>query len=90
MATGGDRIVPTCRQRREIAHRTGPYDRRMADTATCDSCGRDEPPDGLDEVRRVYVTPERWDTEGKVEVVDEIERWCFACRTHYPHQPVDA
>jgi hypothetical protein len=37
-------------------------------------------------VRRVYVTPEAWDTEGKAEVVDEVERWCFPCRTHYPHQ----
>ena len=54
----------------------------------CDSCGRDE--DDLVEVHRVYVTPETWDTEGKVEVVDEVERWCFVCRSHYPHQPVGA
>ena len=40
-------------------------------------------------MRRVYVTPETWDTEGKVEVMDDIESWCFSCRTHYPHQEVD-
>ena len=22
-------------------------------------------------------------------MVDEVERWCFACRSHYPHQEVD-
>jgi len=53
----------------------------------CDSCGRDDE-DDLAAVRRVYVTPETWDTEGTVEVVDEIEHWCFVCRSHYPHQPV--
>ena len=39
-------------------------------------------------VHRVYVTPETWDTEGKVDVMDEVEQWCFACRSHYPHQEV--
>jgi hypothetical protein len=24
----------------------------------------------------------------RVEVVDEVERWCFPCRSQYPHQPV--
>lgn len=40
-------------------------------------------------MHRVYVTPERWDQEEKVEVVDEIETWCIVCLTHYPHQPVE-
>ena len=31
---------------------------------TCDSCGSEEE---VTEVRRVYVTPESWDTEGKAE-----------------------
>ena len=52
----------------------------------CESCGSDA--GDLEAVHRVYVTPESWDTEGKVEVVAEEERWCFSCRTHYPHQPV--
>jgi hypothetical protein len=53
----------------------------------CDSCGRDEP--DLAAVHRVYVTPEAWDAPEKVEVLDSVERWCFACLTHYPHQAVD-
>ena len=54
-------------------------------TGTCDSCGREE---AVTEVRRVYVTPEDWDTEGKVEPQAGTERWCDVCRTHYPHQEV--
>ena len=50
--------------------------------------GRDDEDDRRG--HRVYVTPESWDTPGKVEVVDEVEWWCFVCRTHYPHQPVGA
>ena len=54
-----------------------------SDSGTCDSCGSVE---RLTTVRRVYVTPESWDTEGKAEVQAEVERWCFSCRTHYPHE----
>jgi hypothetical protein len=57
-------------------------------TAACDSCGA--PDDDLASVRRVYVTPEAWDQEEKVDVVDEVERWCFPCRSMYPHQPAEA
>ena len=55
--------------------------------AYCDSCGRDDDP--VTPVHRVYVTPESWDTPGKVDVVEEIEHWCFVCRSHYPHQEVE-
>ena len=55
--------------------------------ARCDSCGRDDDP--VVAVHRVYVTPESWDTPGKVDVVDEVEQWCFVCRSHYPHQAVE-
>jgi hypothetical protein len=58
----------------------------MTDTY-CHSCGRTG--EAVDQVRRVYVTPEQWDQEGKVEVVDEVETWCLVCRSHYPHQPVE-
>ena len=51
----------------------------------CDSCGRED--DDLDEVHRVYVVPESWDTPGSVTVEPGVELWCFSCRTHYPHQP---
>ena len=55
---------------------------------TCESCGRDDATD-LARVHRVYVTPEAWDTEGKVDVLDEVEHWCFPCRTSYPHEPLE-
>jgi hypothetical protein len=54
---------------------------------TCGSCGIEG--EELVAVHRVYVTPEAWDTEGKVEVLDEVEHWCFPCRTSYPHQELD-
>ncbi len=50
----------------------------------CTSCGRDD--EELAAVHRVYVTPEAWDTPGRVDVQDEVEHWCFACRTQYPHE----
>jgi hypothetical protein len=52
----------------------------------CESCGAVA--HDVETVRRVYVTPAAWDTEEKVEVVEEPERWCFPCRSQYPHQPV--
>jgi hypothetical protein len=54
----------------------------------CDSCGRTD--DGLVDVHRVYVTPEAWDTPERIDVQPDVERWCFACRTHYPHEVVAA
>ena len=59
----------------------------MEDVGHCDSCGSD----GVEvvAVHRIYVTPEAWDTEGKVEVQDEAEHWCFPCRTSYPHEDLD-
>lgn len=61
--------------------------RVTAVTEPCDSCGRDDEP--LTEVRRVYVTPEAWDREGRVDLAPDTERWCEVCRAHYPHQPPD-
>lgn len=58
------------------------------DTGTCDSCG-DEARDDLATLHRLYVTPAAWDTEEKVTEVDEVERWCVPCRTHYPHRLAD-
>jgi len=63
-------------------------------SATCESCGAPATGDhDLVPVHRVYVTPAAWDTEHteeKVEVVDEVERWCFPCRTLYTHQEIGA
>jgi len=36
----------------------------------------------------MYITPEAWDTPAAETVLDEVEHWCYPCRTHYPH--VDA
>jgi hypothetical protein len=43
----------------------------------------------LTAVRRRYVVPEAWDTPGSEKVLDEVERWCVPCLTHYPHVLVD-
>lgn len=58
-----------------------------APTAPCDSCGAES--NDLVAVHRAYVTPAAWDTEEKVEILDEVEHWCVPCRTHYPHQELD-
>ena len=50
----------------------------------CDSCGRVD--DELVEVHRAYLTPESWETPEQLSVLADVERWCFACRTHYPHE----
>lgn len=60
----------------------------MTTVPTCDSCGSPEP--DLVAVNRIYLTPEAWDTEEKIEVLDEVEQWCFPCRCSYPHQEVGA
>ncbi len=59
----------------------------MTEPASCSSCGTDAT--ALVAVRRVYITPESWDQERSVTVVDDIEHWCDACVLHYPHQAVD-
>lgn len=65
-----------------------------ADVATCESCGA--PADDTAPVHRVYVTPGAWDlgadepAPDTVQVVDEVEAWCFPCRSQYPHQPLEA
>ena len=53
----------------------------------CDSCGDD----GVDVIalHRIYLTPEAWDQEEKVEVLDSVEHWCFPCRSSYPHQLIE-
>ena len=53
----------------------------------CDSCGSY---DELIAVHRLYVTPEAWDTPGSVRRMADVESWCFACTTHYPHERIDA
>jgi hypothetical protein len=44
---------------------------------TCDNCGST----GEERlgVHRIYLVPE-------TTVVDEVEAWCAACRSQYPHE----
>ncbi len=52
---------------------------------TCDSCGAEN--ETLQLVHRKYVTAATRETEPSERVLPDAERWCFACRTHYPHEP---
>lgn len=56
----------------------------MDETGRCDSCGDEDV--AVVALHRIYLTPAAWDQEEKVEVLDELERWCVPCRTSYPHQ----
>lgn len=58
----------------------------MPESRTCDSCG--DLAVEVIAVHRIYLTPAAWDQEEKVDVVDEIELWCFPCRTSYPHETI--
>lgn len=50
----------------------------------CHNCARDD--DELAPVKRMYVVPESWDTPASSTTVDEVELWCYSCRTQYPHE----
>jgi hypothetical protein len=50
---------------------------------TCDSCGADEP--RLLPVRRVYLATGEG---GVAQVQPDVEEWCMACLSQYPHEPV--
>jgi hypothetical protein len=55
---------------------------------TCENCARED--SEIAPVKRMYVVPESWDTKGSSTTMDEVERWCWSCRTQYPHEDVDA
>jgi hypothetical protein len=52
----------------------------------CENCGF--PDEELALVRRVYVTPETWETPASQQVVEETELWCVSCCSQYPHEVV--
>lgn len=54
---------------------------------TCENCGRDE--SEVASVKRMYVVPETWDQKGSSKTMDEVEQWCYSCRTQYPHEDVE-
>jgi hypothetical protein len=54
----------------------------------CENCAM--PDEELVLVRRVYVTPESWDSpEATARTVDEAELWCVSCMSQYPHVLAD-
>ena len=58
----------------------------------CDSCGTDGASDGdLVRVQRVYLITAPDATVGteQGQVLDDIEMWCFVCRSMYPHAGVE-
>ena len=57
------------------------------ESPTCENCGRDIVE--LAAVKRMYVVPESWDTAGSSTTLDEVEQWCYSCRTQYPHQDAE-
>jgi hypothetical protein len=55
---------------------------------TCANCGG--PGDGLEEVRRIYVTVDETGRVTGSETLETPEGWCRACRSMYPHHPEGA
>ncbi len=51
---------------------------------TCDSCGAEV--GETQSVHRKYVTSAAWDQEQSERVLPDVEQWCFACSTQYPHE----
>ncbi|HUP87370.1 MAG TPA: hypothetical protein VM143_17080 [Acidimicrobiales bacterium] len=54
---------------------------------TCENCARED--SEVAPVKRMYVVPESWDQHGSSTTMDEVERWCWSCRTQYPHVEVE-
>ena len=56
----------------------------VGDPSGCENC--DRPDDDLVAVYRVYLDP---DDPDNVVILTTAERWCFSCRSMYPHQLAD-
>ena len=52
----------------------------------CESCGHDT--DDLASVQRIYLVDAETAGEPRTTVLDDIELWCFPCRSLYPHRSV--
>jgi|688.fasta_scaffold214320_5 hypothetical protein len=50
----------------------------------CESCGT--PDEIIYQVQREYMSIE---PGGQSTVLPDVEKWCFACCTHYPHRILD-
>lgn len=58
----------------------------------CESCGSDQDSTAdLVSVQRVYLVAPPEGTVGseEVRVLDDIEAWCFVCRSMYPHAVIE-
>ena len=53
----------------------------------CDSCGDEV--DDVVAVHRIYLTPGPNGAVDHVDVMHDIELWCYPCRTHYPHEVIE-
>src|SRR5262249_36157360 len=53
----------------------------------CENCAF--PDEELVLVRRIYVTPETWDTPASQQIGDQTELWCVSCRSQSPHEVVE-
>jgi hypothetical protein len=56
-------------------------------TGTCDSCGDDDV--AVVALRRLYLVPATDTEPQRFDPAGGVERWCYVCRTHYPHELVD-
>jgi hypothetical protein len=65
-----------------------PVQQEAGPEAVCENCARED--DELIAVHRVYVVPESWDTPASSTTVEEVELWCFSCRSMYPHEVIEA
>ena len=54
----------------------------------CDNCGHEVDEADIAAVHRIYVVPETWDQAGSSTTMTDVERWCWSCRTQYPHEEV--
>jgi hypothetical protein len=64
-----------------------PADGAPSAEPACASCGG--PADGLEEVRRVYVTVDEHGRVTGAQTVAGGEFWCLSCRSLYPHVAAD-
>ena len=86
MSAGEGPDIPS-RTPRRVGDRGPQPERTEEPSRACENCAT--PDDDLVLVRRVYVTPESWDTAASEQVVENPELWCISCLSQYPHDVVD-
>jgi hypothetical protein len=56
----------------------------FGEKGTCESCGT--PDEIVHRVQREYFSTE---PGGESTLLPDVEKWCYACCTHYPHRMLD-